>query len=195
MSSTINTKTADGLFEFCDYMVEKGYATSNAMDAWKTATRKILSTVHGESYGETDLTNIEFEDLLQRFETLTLSDYKPDSRVAYARRMKNAVEAYLEFVETGQPPKLRRPTRTASGQKPNGQTHPEQTPAAPPRRQPAGELIEFPFPLQTGEMARLHLPRRLRSEDATRLSAFIRTLQLEPQKELPERTGEEAKAA
>jgi len=51
------------------------------------------------------------------------------------------------------------------------------------------------FPLRSGEMAQLQLPARLQREDADRLSAFLRTLQVETQKEIPERTGEEAQAA
>jgi hypothetical protein len=60
------------------------------------------------------------------------------------------------------------------------------------RPTPPGELVEFPFPLRTGQMARLLLPSQgLHPKDADRMSAFRRTLQYEEQKQLPERTGED----
>ncbi|HEX8751885.1 MAG TPA: hypothetical protein VF731_00580 [Solirubrobacterales bacterium] len=200
MSAQINSKTAAGLFGFCDYMVEKGYATTAVTDPWKTAARKVLGTVFGEGYESTDLTSLDLEDVISRFETKTLGAYKHDSVVAYGRRLRNAVEAYLAFVDTGKPPQLRRPSRSSKAgangaKKVSAASSVKPRPLQRVREQPAGELIQFPFPLRTGEMAQLHLPRSLRKEDADRLSAFLRTLQAEPQKELPERAGEEAQAA
>lgn len=55
-------------------------------------------------------------------------------------------------------------------------------------------LVKFPFPLRSGEMAELVLPRELHSEDADRITHFLRALQMEPQKALPER-AEDREAA
>jgi hypothetical protein len=193
-TNNLNSKTAEGLMEFCDYMVEKGYATPRAMEAWKVAARKVLQTVEGEDkWSATDLTALNMDDLLGRFQTLTLGQYKPDSVTTYGRRMQNAIDAYFEFVETGRPPQLRRQS--------NGGDSGEAKPKAKGRRTPrndtgaGGELIEFPFPLKTGEMATLRLPRRIQRDDVDRLSGFLRTLQVEPQKALPEHTGEDADLA
>jgi hypothetical protein len=194
MAGQINSKTAAGLFEFCDFVVEKGYGTTAATDPWKTAVRKILGTVYGEDFESTDLTSLDYGDLLSRFETLSRGQYKHDSVVAYGRRLRNAVDAYLAYVDTGKPPQLRRSSAAA---KPAAKVEAKNPASSSGTRQQEqmGELIKFPFPLRTGEMAQLHLPRRLQKDDADRLSAFLRTLQTEPQKELPERTGEEAEAA
>lgn len=54
---------------------------------------------------------------------------------------------------------------------------------------PGSQLIDYPFPLVSGTLAYLRLPRRLEKADADRLGAFIRTLVLEPQRELAERAG------
>jgi hypothetical protein len=37
-------------------------------------------------------------------------------------------------------------------------------------------FVAYPFPLRSGEIARLHLPPRLDADDAERLTAFIRAL-------------------
>jgi hypothetical protein len=193
MAGQINNKTVAGLFEFCDFVVEKGYGTTAATDPWKTAVRKILGTVYGEDFESADLTSLDYDDLLSRFETLSRGRYKHDSVVTYGRRLRNAVDAYFAYVDTGKPPQLRRSSAAAKPAKAEAKK-PASSPSARQQEQ-MGELIKFPFPLRTGEMAQLHLPRRLQRDDADRLSAFLRTLQTEPQKELPERTGEEAEAA
>lgn len=191
----INDKTADGLMEFCGFLVDKGYAAPKSMENWRTAVRTVLQVVEGDDFGSTDLSAIDLDDVLNRFETLTRGRYKPDSVNAYGARMRGAIEAYLRYVEDGTLPKRRKTSRVASGAKKeetsrNGAGEKQQ----PEPSLQMGQLIEFPFPLQDGQMARLHLPRRLQANDANRLSAFLRTLQLEGQKELPERTGEEEQA-
>jgi hypothetical protein len=80
-----------------------------------------------------------------------------------------------------------RPAKAAKSAKDSAKAH---APA-----QPTGELIEFPFPLQNGEMAALHLPKRLRKDDAERLNLFLRSLQSEPQAQIPEHTGTDEMAA
>jgi hypothetical protein len=195
MSGLIGTKTPAGLFEFCDTMISQGYLTASAADPWKTATKKILETVCGEAeFEQLDLGSIDLEDAVARFRTKTLGSYKEDSINAYARRMSNAVEAYLAYVENGKTPETRRPR--AASNKPAAAKPAAPTQAAAPTPaaavpQPEGELIAFPFPLKSGEMAQLHLPRELQPEDAERLTAFVNVLRSEPQKRLAERTGDE----
>jgi hypothetical protein len=194
--SAISERKTEGLFEFCDFMVEKGYATAGAIDPWRTAVRKILATVYGEEEFEgVDLTSLDIDDAVTRFETKTRGQYKHESVVAYGRRFRNAVDAYLEFVETGKAPQIGRPKAAApkGDEKPTAAKAPKKKKA--PAEQPMGELIKFPFPLQSGELAQLHLPPRIQKDDSERLQALIRTLQVEPRKEIPQRTGEEAEAA
>lgn len=195
MSDKINSKTVEGLFAFCDFMVEKGYATTAAMDPWKTAARKVFAAVHGDEFESETLDGIDLDDVLNRFETLTRGQYKHESVVTYGRRVRNAIDGYMEFLDTGRPPQLRK-TRTAPAKKAEAKAPAAKaTKKAAADPSPMGELIKFPFPLRSGEMAQLQLPPRLQRDDADRLSAFLRTLQVETPKEIPERTGEEAQAA
>jgi hypothetical protein len=194
MSDKINSKTVGGLFDFCDFMVEKGYAPTTAMDPWKTAAKKVFAAVYGDDFESESLEGIDLEDILGRFETLTRGKYKHESLVTYGRRVKNAIDGYMEFLDTGRPPQMRK-NRATPAKKTEAKTPPKATRKAAPESPAMGELVKFPFPLRNGEMAQLQLPPRLQQEDADRLSAFLRTLQVETQKELPERTGEEAEAA
>jgi hypothetical protein len=187
--STLQSKTTAGLFEFCDYMHEKGYATTGAMEPWKTAAKKILSAVDPEGYEQMDLSTADLDDIQRRFETLTLSDYKHESQVTYGKRLRNAVNTYLEFVETGKPPQLRK-QRQASSPKPEsnvrsiGKPKPASgTPADP-------KLVAFPFPMTDGTLAQLNLPTRISKDDAERLATYVRTLAIEPQRQIPAATGQ-----
>jgi hypothetical protein len=53
-------------------------------------------------------------------------------------------------------------------------------------------LIDYPFPLRSGQVAYLKLPMRLDKADAERLGTFVRTLAFEPVLELTATTGEES---
>jgi hypothetical protein len=197
MSGKINSKTVEGLMEFCEYLADKGLATRRTMENWRTATRTVFTAVEGEDFGTVDLSDLDLDGFLARFGTLTRGKYKPESLAAYESRVRNAVDAYLEYVESGQTPKLRKPNRmtgaaarTVAPEKPaNGESSGAQN------GQSNGDLMRFPFPLHDGTVATLQLPRRLRKDDADRLSAFLRTLQTESQAQIPEHTGEQAKAA
>lgn len=64
------------------------------------------------------------------------------------------------------------------------------TPVPSPAAAPNGaDLIDYPFPLRSGQVANLRLPKRLEKKDSERLGAFLETLVLEPQREIPAATG------
>jgi hypothetical protein len=45
-------------------------------------------------------------------------------------------------------------------------------------------MISYPFPLESGEVANLRLPKRLERRDAARLTTFINALTFDAQKQL-----------
>lgn len=191
--SKINDKSVDGLMEFCEYLADKGLATRRTMENWRGAARTVFAAVEGgEDFGATDLADLDLDSYLTRFETLTRGKYKPDSLTAYGSRVRNAVDAYFEYIESGETPKLRKPNRQAAVKTPAPPSRGTDPVSPAANHAPMGELIKFPFPLQSGEMATLQLPRRLQKEDADRLSAFLRTLQTEEQPQIPARTAEAA---
>jgi hypothetical protein len=191
--SAIQAGTAEGLMQFLDYVVAKGYGPATAVDPQKSAVRKILATVEGDrDYGGVDVRALDLDDYLGRFETKARGqNLKVESIQAYRGRMTRAVQTYLDFLETGRPPSyrgVRRSDRTKAEPGSNGKAAPAA--AAPsqdssPQQQPGGErLHDFSFPLRSGTIANLRLPVKLEKADAERLAAFIRTLVAEPQLEL-----------
>jgi len=191
----IQSRSVEGLLAYCDWLADKGYATVAQVDPWRTATRKVFETVEGDGYASLDLTNVDLDDYLARFQTLAGAQYKSESIATYGRRVHNAMDAHEHYLTTGRPPTFK---RGGSSSKKDGDAKPKAVKASPAQAQApvqlagigAVGLVDFPFPLRGGQMAQLRLPTRLDKTDVDRLSAFLRTLQSEEQAQIPRRTGE-----
>jgi hypothetical protein len=194
-SSRIQDGSAEGLLQFLDYVVNKGYGPPSAVTPWKSAARQVLQTVEGsDDYGDVDVRSLDLEDYLDRFETLARSNIKVESVQAYRRRFTNAVEAYLAFITGGKVPTFRqggRRPRAEPQAKASKADAPQAAPAAPtPAPRQSGEpMIDYPFPVRPGVVASLRLPARWERADAERLATFARALVYEQQLELPERSS------
>jgi hypothetical protein len=188
----INSKTAGGLIEFCGYLAEKGLATGKSMENWKGAARNVFGAVEGDNWEQFSVDGLDLDEYLARFETLRRAQYKPESLAAYGSRVRAAAEAYLAFLKDGTTPSQRTP-RARRSAAPSADATPV-TPSAPSgvaATASGDNLIEFPFPLQSGEMATFRLPKRLQKDDAVRINLFLKSLESEPQAQIPEHTGEE----
>jgi len=191
-SLAIQTGTAEGLLEFLDYVVAKGYGPATALGPQKSAVKQVIATVEGEEFDLTslDIRSLDLADFLSRFEIRARGQLKAESIGSYRQRTTRAVEAYLEFLETGKPPSYRSPARRRATTDPAETTTTKRTPSPVlPTTTPAvgtsERMVDYPFPLKSGVLANLRLPVRLEKEDAERMGAFIRTLVFEGQKELP----------
>jgi hypothetical protein len=198
MGSKMQENTVEGLLAYCDWLIDKGYATMAQVDPWRTAIRKVFEAVEGEGYTSLDLSSIDLAEYLSRFQTLAGAQYKSESIVSYGRRVRSAMDAHGHYLETGKPPTFR---RRGSSAKTDGDAKPKAANAALAAPAPAqtgnasgASAVDFPFPLRGGQMAQLRLPPRLDKSDVDRLSAFLRSLQAEEQPQLPRRTGERDQA-
>lgn len=196
----MNARTVGGLLAYCDWLRDKGYQSRNAVEAWKTAISKVFKAVEPEGYESVSLDGLDLDDYMQRFRTLAGSEYKAETITVYARRIRNAIEAHDYYRENGKPPSFRKPPARSAASKTATKASAQKQKAksatrSPEQPQPMGELVAFPFPLRSGQMAELKLPSRLDKTDADRLSVFLRALQFEEQAQIPERTGAEAKEA
>lgn len=199
----INDNTVDGLLAYCDWLVDKGYGSSSQIEPWKTAVKKVFYTVEGEDYGALNLDSLDVEDLVRRFRVLAASQYKAESITTYGSRLNNALEAHAYFREHGRPPTFRQMTKRTNGEQ-DQEARSKKSKAAKPKTTPAStttspgvgpEFFDLEYPLESGRMALLRLPKRMSKTDVDRLSTVLRTLQGEEQRQLPKNTGEDALAA
>jgi hypothetical protein len=189
-AQVINSGTVDGMVAFCDYLIEKGYATSGAVTPWKSAAKQVFEAVEGPQYGEFDVRGLDLDDYFSRWENMERGNYKAESLQSYRSRLRRAHEAYLAYLDNGATPQLgrRAPRRKEAEERPGAEGS-----LAPTRSDgrgggpavPVADLVDYPFPLQSGQLAYVRLPRKLERSDAERLAAFVRTLVFEAQGQLP----------
>lgn len=202
-ANDLNTPTVGGLLAYCDWLKAKNYHSDNAVEAWKTAIKKVFATVEPENFESISLENLDLDEFVTRFRNAAGGDYKAETISVYAKRIRNAIEAQEYYREHGKPPSFRKPAKRAKDDSTStskaGKTKRVKTGAEAESGtvgDTGGQLVRFPFPLRTGQMAELRLPPRLDKADAERLAGFLRALQFEPQGQIPEHTGEaEAEAA
>jgi hypothetical protein len=184
----IGSGTAAGLLAFLDFLIEKGYATSAQVTPWKSAVRQVLSTLEGEDFGSVPILMIDADEYMTRFENLVMGRYKHESLASYRSRFRRAIEAYRAYLDDKALPERLSPRSRPTRERASRAADPPRAPNRPNASTEAADperLIEYPFPLRSGTMARLLLPRRLEKADAERLGMFIRALALELQAELP----------
>jgi hypothetical protein len=185
-TTTIGAGNVEGLLAFLDYLVDKGYATQSAVHPLKAATRTTFSKMEGEKFREFDVRTFDADEYMDRFQNRVIGQYKQESLASYRQRVKKAIAAYRDYLANGnvsaigsRAPRQRRletPSSATSAKKSGeGDVHaPDVT----------GSLIDYPFPLRSGQVAHLRLPMKLEKADADRLSTFLRSLVFDPQLEL-----------
>jgi hypothetical protein len=201
MGASMETRTVEGLMLYTDWLKDKGYQGGSATESWKSATKVVFETVEPDGWGAISLEGLDLDDYIRRFQTLAGAKYRAETITVYRRRIQNAIEAQAYYVEHGKPPSFKRGnprsengSAAGDGQKPATKTKAKagkvDTAPADTQQEQHGDLVAFPFPLRNGQMARLHLPARgLHPKDADRMSAFLRSLQMDEQPQIPERTG------
>ena len=189
------TATGAGLIAFLDYAIQKGYLKTATGQAMKTAVKEVLSATEGADGWETvDLTSLDEDDVLRRFETLRAMKFSSGSLSTYKGRYSRAAAMFEEF--RASPATWRPSVKQRSRSKGNGASTsaaPESsktdsgappTPAPPPGPSVphpghGSAIITYPFPLRQGVLASVELPPDLTRREARRLAAFIESLAIE----------------
>lgn len=184
--SNISSGTAGDLLAYLDSLTRETEA------AWpsvlKSASRQVFLIVDGDDFAERDVMTLDVDEYLQRFEDEARADnrYAPRSLSAYQSRFRRAVDAYRSHlvdpssqsreveqrVRTSMPTPLSRGSSLAQNTPASG----TRSQLGSPRSDSMTPFVTYPFPLKSGEIARLHLPPQLDIDDAERLMAFIRAL-------------------
>ena len=180
-SANLYEGTAAGLLEFLDYARAKGILARKTADAYKSASSLVLS-IEGEGWEATDLRNVDLDQQVNRYIRLRGQKASPQTLATYHQRVATAIDLYLDFL--GNPAGFRGPAgrpRQAVG---GGRRETGPSVSNPPTQQPARGrkatvLVTYPFPLRSGAMAYLQLPRQLSEADVKRLSTFLQSLAID----------------
>jgi hypothetical protein len=153
----------------------------------------VFQTVEGDEYAAFDIRSFDIDEYFGRFETKSMGNYTADSLGSYRSRFRKAVEAYRSYLAdpNWKPAQRsttpRRSAKDASGRPQRVQSPPPAAGAPPVSVALAGSpsMIAYPFPLKSGQMARLELPTQLERDDVERMTHFLRSLVFEQPRQLP----------
>jgi hypothetical protein len=189
----LGSGTSAGMLAFLDWMVQKNYATPASITPLKSAANQIFKTVEakGGDPNSVDVLTLDPNEYFGRFQVAMQATGRitPDSVRAYKARFLRGLDLYRVYLETGTVPKVKtRGARPRKEKEATGSTSmaPTPTPAEPATTEsaPSTNMISYPFPLESGDVANLRLPKQLSRTDASRLTAFVNALVFEPQKQL-----------
>lgn len=190
--------TGAGLIEFLDAAIEKGWFNVASVKALRTASLKILEVESG--WESVDLHTLDVDNLFERFRNLKRNSYSDDSMRVYKSRFGQALKMHLArlsgdanwkaYGPSGRPSSPSKPSSNggkAAKRSPSAEvtlihsgpgTAPDDGDHASSQDAASGSvpLMRYPFPLRATVDVWLALPRDVTTEEADRLSTFIRSL-------------------
>ena len=185
---------AGNVIEYLDNLIDKGKASQGAISPLKVAFSKVLRTIDGERWDDTDVKSIDIDDYMDRFANLTMGKYASDSLTVYKSRVNKAINWYVQFLDKpGWTPDVQRRNRvagpkakraggSAGGRSINVTSAPasnETSPQSMPSVANAPNRILYPYPLIDGQLVHFSLPVKLSKTDARRIGIFIESIAIE----------------
>jgi len=178
--------TGKGFVEFWDWAISKGLMKKNTAKALATASKQVLGI--DEDWETKDVSNLNADDIVNRFTNLRSVDVKPENLNAYGRRFKKALELFMQYWHD--PSSWKPSSQTSSNLKlkstkldrtKGSQVSHNANEIVVPDTGPFTSLglVEYPYPLRDNCIVCLKLPSDLKIADVERLAAFMQTLALD----------------
>jgi hypothetical protein len=206
MTDQIGSGTAQGAIEYLDSLVAKGRSRQGVVSPLKTALTMVLQKTEGTSWQKTDVTSLNISDAISRFKNLTIGHYSDGSYRTYELRILKAVEWYKTFLSNpGWSPQ--QSVRSSTIQKKRHVTSEDgassqqndtprmtqeknaddvqidETPKSQGNQDTTkSDMIAYPFPMSSGEIARLYIPKSVARTDIKRLTVFLEALVIEEER-------------
>ena len=160
------------------YARQKGLMNQSTASAVETAVRRVLATE--DNWEDVDITAINVDDLIIRFNNLNANNFKPRSLQDYGQRFRRALTSYKSFLDD---PSSWKYASRGTAKRTTSPTDREAAEETPPRDANLIGQTASPSPLQTytypfrdGVLAHLEIPRDATTGEINRLIAWARTL-------------------
>jgi hypothetical protein len=89
-------QSREALIEFLDYLADKGLMEKNTVLTRKAAATKILGIL--DDVEAKDVTGVDLEDVVSRFQRLHGRDYTPVSLISYKSRLRSALDDFRSYL-------------------------------------------------------------------------------------------------
>ena len=175
-----NSYSADDLLGFLDHAGEKGLMPAATAQALAVATRNVLGILSDNE--KADLSQLDLDAAIKRFTNKRARDFNPTSLKEYGRRIRRAVDLFLNWRED--PANFTIKTRaTAAPRKRekvsgNGEPSAKDAPTEQVPDDVAG-TYRSAIPIRPGLVVTLvNIPNDLTSAEAERIAGFVKMLAL-----------------
>lgn len=178
--------TGGGLDLFLEWAGRTGEMNPSTANAFRSTAGKVLAA-HEQELDEIDVTRLDVEALLARWENLNRTNYSHGSLNTYKSRFRQGVAMYKAWLVKDPGWKSAGKSSPASGTKAATKvgrprkSKPEapdpQADDAPDSVVPHGvRMVAYDLPLRPDLLVRLTLPVDLTKGDAARIAAFVNSL-------------------
>ena len=91
-------KNAKSLVDHWTWAADKGLMNRNTAAGLRSACARVLEVL-GDGWEQTDITDLNVDDILLRFQNLKKKDFVPQVLEAYKHRFRKAITSYFEYLE------------------------------------------------------------------------------------------------
>jgi hypothetical protein len=172
-------RSREALTEFLDYMADKGLMEKNTVLSRRAAATKILGIL--DEAEAADITNLDVEDVVSRFQRLHGRDYTPGSLSSYKSRLRSALDDFQSYASNplafrpGVQNRARIRPKSRKDERPEGSSKAERRaePAWPnPLPAAAGHIL--PIPIRPDLTIQIQgLPFDLTEAEARKIAAVV----------------------
>jgi hypothetical protein len=173
-------RSREALADFHDYLADKGLMEKNTAQSRKAAVTRVLGIL--DEIEAADVTNLDIEDVMSRFQRLHPRDYAPASLMSYKSRLKAALDDFLSYLSN---PLAFRPSvqsrvrgrgRSGKGEQGDhgGARHERRAEPARGVALPAGAGLIVPIPIRPDLTVHVQgIPFDLTESEARKIAAVV----------------------
>jgi len=182
-----NDRSREAALSFMDYLAKKGLLAPATARSRKAALGKVLSVLDEDE--AVDVTSIDLDDTMARFNNLEGQSYTPQSLQTYKSRAKSSIEDFESYLDNplGFRPSInKRASSKTTSKKSSGaetETNSSASSIQPTRSKETNDYVNptiLPIPIRSDITIRVQgLPFDLTTQEAAKIAAVIKAMALQ----------------
>ena len=179
----LNDYSLSALLEFLDYLSEKGMVNKNTITSRKGACGKMLSILDSDE--QSDLRDLDLEEVAIRFNNLEGQKYTPQSLQVYKSRVSTSLSDFLRYKENPASFKIAKPQPTKQSSnnsqskraRPDAIQNSDESTVIQTTAKLRVQSIDVPIPIRENCIVQINgLPIDLTASEAKKISAVVNAM-------------------